>query len=117
MHSRAWPWEDWMWMLERSPVYHAGNTKTPLLIMGGDADPRVNPEQSLQMYRFVKIQTETPVRLVIYPGEGHGNRNTAGRYDYGLRLIRWMDHYLKGPGGEMPPFDIGHAERMEAASD
>jgi len=117
VHSRAWPWEDWMWMLERSPVYHAGNTKTPLLIMGGDADPRVNPEQSLQMYRFVKIQTETPVRLVIYPGEGHGNRNTAGRYDYGLRLIRWMDHYLKGPGGEMPPFDIGHAERLEAAGD
>jgi dipeptidyl aminopeptidase/acylaminoacyl peptidase len=116
VHSRAWPWEDWMWMLERSPVYHAGKTKTPLLIMGGDADPRVNPEQSLEMYRFVKIQTDTPVRLVIYPGEVHGNRNTAARYDYGLRLVRWMDHYLKGPGGDAPPYDIGHAERLAEAS-
>ena len=114
VHSRAWPWDDWMWMLERSPVYHAGKTKTPLLIMGGDADPRVNPEQSLEMYRFVKIRTETPVRLVIYPGEVHGNRNTAARYDYGLRLLRWMDHYLVGPGGEMPPYDLGHAEKLEA---
>lgn len=118
VHSRVWPWDDWIWMLERSPIYHAGKTKTPLLIMGGDADPRVNPEQSLEMYRFVKIQTDTPVRLVIYPGEVHGNRNTAARYDYGLRLLRWMDHYLKGPGGEMPPYDIGHAERLaEATSD
>ena len=112
MHSLAWPWEDWMWMLQRSPVYHAGKTKTPLLIMGGDKDPRVHPSQSIEMYRNVKIRTDTPVRLVVYPGEQHGNRNSAARYDYSLRLKRWMDHYLKGPGGEPPPWDIDHAGRM-----
>ena len=98
VHSLAWPWDDWMWLLKRSPIYHAGKTKTPLLIMGGDKDPRVHPGQSLEMYRFVKIRTDTPVRLVIYPDEVHGNRNTAAQYDYSLRLMRWMDHYLKGPG-------------------
>ena len=117
VHSRAWPWEDWMWMLRRSPVYHAGKTETPLLIMGGDKDPRVHPGQSLEMYRFVKLQTDTPVRLVIYPGEVHGNRHTAARYDYALRLKRWMDHYLKGPGGEPPPYELDHAARLDAAGD
>ena len=117
VHARAWPWDDWMWMLERSPVYHSGKTKTPLLIMGGDRDPRVHPSQSLEMYRFVKIRTDTPVRLVIYPDEVHGNRNTAARYDYSLRLMRWMDHYLKGPGGEPPPYELDHADRLEAASE
>jgi len=67
VHSRAWPWDDWMWMLKRSPVYHAGKTRTPLLLMHGDADPRVHPAQSLEMYRFVKLQTDTPVRLVFIP--------------------------------------------------
>ena len=114
VHSLAWPWDDWMWMLERSPIYHAGNAKTPLLIMGGDKDPRVHPSQSLEMYRHVKLRTDTPVRLVIYPGEVHGNRNSAARYDYSLRSKRWMDHYLKGPGGEPPPYELGHAVRMEA---
>lgn len=114
VHSLAWPWEDWMWMLQRSPIYHAGNSKTPLLIMGGDKDPRVHPSQSLEMYRHVKLRTDTPVRLVIYPGEVHGNRNSAARYDYSLRSKRWMDHYLKGAGGEPPPYDIDHASRMEA---
>jgi dipeptidyl aminopeptidase/acylaminoacyl peptidase len=113
-HALAWPWDDWMWLLKRSPIYHAGKTKTPLLIMGGDKDPRVHPGQSLEMYRFVKIRTDTPVRLVIYPGEVHGNRNTAAQYDYSLRLMRWMDHYLKGPGGEPPPYELDHAERLEA---
>ena len=113
VHSRAWPWENWMRLLERSPVFHADKTKTPLLIMHGDSDPRVHPQQSLEMYRNVKLRTDTPVRLVYYPGEGHGNRNTAARYDYGLRFMRWMNHYLKGPGGEPPPYEIDHASRLD----
>jgi len=116
-HSQAWPWDDWMWMLERSPIYHANKTRTPLLIMGGDTDPRVHPSQSLEMFRFVKLRTDTPVRLVIYPGEVHGNRNTAAQYDYSLRLMRWMNHYLKGPGGEPPPYALDHATRLEALAD
>lgn len=112
VHSRAWPWEDWMWMLKRSPVYHADKAKTPLLIMGGDKDPRVHPSQSLEMYRHIKLRTDTPVRLVIYPGEEHGNRNTAATYDYALRFKRWMDHYLKGPGGAPPPYELEHAARL-----
>ena len=117
VHSRVWPWEDWMWMLQRSPVYHAGKAKTPLLIMGGDKDPRVHPGQSLEMYRHVKLRTNTPVRLVIYPGEVHGNKHTAARYDYSLRLERWMSHYLKGPGGEPPPYEIDHGKRLEIESE
>ncbi len=116
-HSLAWPWDDWLGMLQRSPIYHAGKAKTPLLIMGGDKDPRVHPGQSLEMYRNIKLRTDTPVRLVIYPGEVHGNRNTAARYDYALRFKRWMDHYLKGPGGEPPPYEIDHAARLESASE
>jgi len=117
VHSRAWPWEDWMWMLKRSPIYHADKAKTPLLIMGGDKDPRVHPGQSLEMYRHVKLRTDTPVRLVIYPGEVHGNKHTAARYDYSLRLERWMNHYLKGPGGEPPPYEIDHGKRLESESE
>jgi dipeptidyl aminopeptidase/acylaminoacyl peptidase len=115
VHARSYPWEDWMWMLERSPIYHVDKARTPLLIMHGKEDPRVHPSQSLEMYRHMKVRTDTPVRLVYYPGEGHGNRNTAAQYDYGLRLIRWMDHYLKGPGGEPPAYEIDHAARLKAA--
>lgn len=103
VHSNAWPWDDWQAMLEVSPVYHAGKADTPLLIMHGDSDPRVDPGQSLEMYRSIKIRRpDTPLRLVFYPGEGHGNRMAAARYDYSLRMMEWFDTYLKSGDRDAP---------------
>lgn len=116
VHSRAWPWDDWQTMLERSPVYHVRKSKTPLLIMHGDADPRVHPAQSLELYRYLKVAGQAPVRLVWYPGEGHGNRRAAARYDYSVRFLRWMDHYLKGPGGSPPPHGVYYNDRLKGDS-
>ncbi|WP_018624773.1 S9 family peptidase [Kangiella aquimarina] len=117
VHARAWPWDDYQWMLETSPIYHAPKGKTPLLIMHGEADTRVHPSQSMEMYRYLKTLGNAPVRLVLYPGEGHGNRKAAAQLDYSMRLMRWMDHYLKGKGGNPPPYDLKHEEKLENGSD
>ncbi|MBD3220619.1 prolyl oligopeptidase family serine peptidase [bacterium] len=106
VHARSWPWEAWDFYRERSPIYHAEKHRTPLLILHGKNDPRVHPSQSLIMYRYLKTLDQAPVRLVWYPGEGHGNRRAAARLDYAHRLVRWMEHYVTGPGGEMPPVDL-----------
>jgi len=111
VHARRWPWEDWKQMLERSPITHVVKAHTPLLILDGKEDPRVHPSQSLVLYRYLKVQNKAPVRLVLYPGEGHGNRLTAHRLDYNLRMIHWMEHYLKGPGGAPPPYEIEYEEK------
>jgi len=107
VHLGKWPWEDWEMFREASPLYHVDKARTPILILHGDADPRVDPTQSRMFYRFLKLQDDgPPVRLVLYPGEGHGNQRAASRYDYSLRLMRWMNHYLKGEGGEPPPHRV-----------
>jgi dipeptidyl aminopeptidase/acylaminoacyl peptidase len=106
VHARKRPWDNWQFFLERSPVYYADKGKTPLLIMHGAEDPRVNPGQSREMYRHLKLRGSAPVRLIFYPGEGHGNRMSAARLDYNLRLLRWMDHYLVGPGGDPPSYEL-----------
>ena len=110
VHALERPWDNWQKMLERSPIYHAGKSRTPLLILHGKDDPRVHPGQSREMYRHLKLRGEAPVRLVLYPGEGHGNRKAASRLDYHLRMLQWMEHYLQGAGGEPPPYEIDHAE-------
>jgi dipeptidyl aminopeptidase/acylaminoacyl peptidase len=102
VHARVWPWQAWQHFLERSPLYHVEKGRSPLLILHGEDDPRVSVTQSREMHRALKTLGNAPVRLVIYPGEGHGNRRTASRYDLSLRLVRWMEHYLKGAGGEPP---------------
>jgi len=96
VHELKWPWEEWDRLLQRSPIYYAGQAETPLLIMHGADDTRVSPTQSYELYRNIKVRKpETPVRLVLYPGEGHGNQKAAARYDYNLRMMRWFDTYLK----------------------
>jgi dipeptidyl aminopeptidase/acylaminoacyl peptidase len=108
VHHRKRLWDDWDYFLKSSPIYHSDKHKTPLLILHGKADPRVHPSQSLELHRHLKIRGNAPVRLVLYPGEGHGNRRAASRLDYNLRLLRWMEHYLKGPGGPPPPYEIDY---------
>ena len=61
------------------------------------------PVSPRELYRRLKVGGQAPVRLVLYPGEGHGNRKAAGQLDFCLRLLRWMEHYLQGAGGEAPP--------------
>lgn len=106
VHARKRPWDNWTYFLERSPIYYADRGTTPLLIAHGEDDPRVDPGQSMEMYRHLKLRGSAPVRLVFYPGEGHGNRRATAQLDFHLRTLRWFEHYLSGPGGEPPPHEV-----------
>jgi dipeptidyl aminopeptidase/acylaminoacyl peptidase len=108
VHSRKEVFSDWNFFLERSPIRWVEQARTPLLILHGKEDPRVHPAQSLELYRQLKIVGKTPVRLVWYPGEGHGNRKSASRYDYSLRMLQWFEHYLVGPGGAPPTPELDY---------
>jgi dipeptidyl aminopeptidase/acylaminoacyl peptidase len=113
VHHRKRLWDDWDYFLNRSPIRHIEKNRTPTLILHGKSDPRVHPSQSLEFFRHLKTLDQAPVRLVLYPGEGHGNRRAAARLDYSLRLLRWMEHYLQGPGGSPPDYTIDYAEALE----
>lgn len=108
VHARKRPWDAFDFFAERSPIRYVKQARTPLLIMHGKEDPRVHPTQSMELFRFLKVLGQTPVRLVLYPGEGHGNRKAAARYDYSLRMMRWFDTYLKGAGGDKPSVEIDY---------
>lgn len=108
VHARKRPWDAWEFFAERSPIRYVKQARTPLLIMHGKDDPRVHPTQSMELFRFLKVLNQTPVRLVLYPGEGHGNRKAAARYDYNLRMLRWFDTYLKGEGKDKPEVEIDY---------
>lgn len=113
VHARSYPWDKWQWYLERSPIYHAEKARTPILIMHGKEDTRVHPSQSMELYRYLKTHGNVPVRLVLYPGEGHGNRHMAAQLDYSIRLMRWMDSFLVEQAEEKPPFAIDHIKQIK----
>jgi dipeptidyl aminopeptidase/acylaminoacyl peptidase len=56
---------------ERSPVTHAASIRVPLLVLQGDADRVVPPEQAQRLVDAVRHAGGT-VDAHVYPGEGHG---------------------------------------------
>lgn len=112
VHHRKRLWDDWDYFLRSSPIRYVERNRTPTLILHGKSDPRVHPSQSMELYRHLKTLGQAPVRLVFYPGEGHGNRRAAARFDYNVRMLRWMEHYLQGPGGDPPDLNIDYAKQL-----
>ncbi len=116
VHSGTKLEEMWQFSLERSPIYHAHKSRTAVLILGGTADTRVHPSQSLEFYRRLKMNNHPAVRLVRYPGEGHGNARQPGRIDVLYRHLQWYDWYVrdgKPLEGPMPPLDISDHYGLE----
>ena len=108
--------DQWQMSLERSPIYWAHQSKTATLIYGGAADTRVHPSQSMELYRRMKMNDHPAVRLVQYPGEGHGNRRQPGRIDVLYRQMEWFDWYVRDLNpldGPMPRLDISDRYELD----
>ncbi|MCP5055011.1 MAG: S9 family peptidase [bacterium] len=116
VHSGKKLEEMWKLSLDRSPIYWAHQSKTAVLIAHGGNDARVHPSQSLGLFNRFKMNNHPAYRLIIYPGEGHGNRNHTGRIDYLYRVLQWFDWYLKDKKpleGPKPPLDISDKYGLE----
>ena len=107
VHSRERVYDNWDKYLENSPIFHVDNARTPLLIMHGSEDTRVHPGQSLELYRHIKVRRpNVPLRLVWYPGEGHGNARSTSQFDYNLRMLRWFESFLIEDADEKPDYEL-----------
>lgn len=79
---------------KRSPVYWANkfNKKTPLLIMHGTADWRVNPMDSIHLAEKL-YEKKVPYRLIIFEGGDHAlSEYLEVRNKY---TFEWLDRFLK----------------------
>ena len=88
------PWEKPELYLERSAYRKVKDVTTPLLIQSGDADKRVSPEQSIQFYEAMKRIGKAPVKLVMYPGQGHGITDVRLMKDRMLRNVEWFSYWI-----------------------
>jgi len=95
VHWGFWTHENHEKVYDASPVKYAHKSQTPTLVLHGKDDPRIHVSQGLEIYRTLKLHGKAPVRLVLYPGEGHGNRKNTSRLDYIVRTMAWFNYYLK----------------------
>ncbi|MBT9258217.1 MAG: alpha/beta fold hydrolase [Clostridiales bacterium] len=82
--------------MDRSPVIHLRNLRDPLLILHGEADPRVPVSQSEELVALIReLRPDADVFYRSYPGEGHGFRLPETRYDAWANILGFLNKYLR----------------------
>jgi dienelactone hydrolase len=81
--------------IRNSPVYHANNVKTPLIILHNDKDGAVDWTQGIEYYSTLR-RLQKPVVMLQYKGENHGLAKPENQRDYTVRMKEFFDHYLMG---------------------
>jgi dipeptidyl aminopeptidase/acylaminoacyl peptidase len=76
-----------------SAINFIKNAMTPMLIVVGDRDGECPAPQSFEMWHALNTM-RVPVKLVVYPNEGHGFSNPTDERDVLDRAIQWFDQYM-----------------------
>ncbi|WP_264564389.1 alpha/beta hydrolase family protein [Flavobacterium sp. N3904] len=88
-------YEDKEAYVSNSPIMHAENVRTPLLLWAGKNDRIIPWNQSISYYlalRKLGVATE----MLIYPDEDHSMENADNQKDLSRRMMAWFDYWLKG---------------------
>jgi acylaminoacyl-peptidase len=98
-HFGGTPWENPNLYLERSPITHLHQAKTPSLIYQAEGDIRCPVGQAEQVFATLK-KVGVEAKLVRYPGGDHGFLRT-GEPTYAVdaytQTLFWFKQYLGGP--------------------
>lgn len=85
-------WDDYELWRNTSPLSHIDKVKTPVLILQGQADARVEVSQAQQLYHALKWRN-IPNRLVSYQREGHGFSGADAIEDVMNEIVEWLGKY------------------------
>lgn len=88
-------WEAPELYIYNSPLFHAENIQTPLLIMHNDEDGAVPWYQGIELFMAMR-RLGKPVWMLQYNGEAHNLKERRNRKDITHRLQGFFDHYLMG---------------------
>ena len=94
------PWWDIMDnYIDNSPMFQAGNIKTPLLVAFGNNDGAVDWHQGIEMFTTMR-RMEKPYIMLVYDGENHGLRKRENTLDYCIKTRQFFEHHLLGKEAE-----------------
>ncbi len=84
-------------LLDRwSPHLFADRWKTPMLVVHGQLDYRLELAEGLQAFTALKVRN-VPARMLYFPDEGHWVLKARNRRIWWDTVLGWMDRYLR-PG-------------------
>lgn len=91
-------------MRANSPALNADRIQTPLFVVQGANDPRVNINESNQMVDALR-KRGVEVDYMVKDNEGHGFHNEENRFEFYQAMEKFLAKHLKGiqPEGDIVP--------------
>ena len=109
----AWPWEDPQVFVDHSAVLHAGNVRTPTLLVHGQSDERVPTSQGWEFYTALR-KVGVPTDLLLLPRQPHGPREPKLLKACQEWHLNWINKYTLG--APPPPRPSAHPVATAARS-
>jgi dipeptidyl aminopeptidase/acylaminoacyl peptidase len=88
------PWENPQALIDQAPVTYAKNFKTPMLIIHGGNDYRVDPSQGLAMFQVLQAR-HIPSKLLFFEDENHWVLKPANNIFWYHNVLEWLDQWVK----------------------
>jgi dipeptidyl aminopeptidase/acylaminoacyl peptidase len=92
-------------LVAESPLTQAKAIKTPLMVVQGRNDPRVNVRESNQIVAGVRDNGK-PVEYLVAPDEGHGFQRPINNLALVTEMEKFFARYLGGRYQEDVPADV-----------
>jgi dipeptidyl aminopeptidase/acylaminoacyl peptidase len=92
------PWQNPQALIDQAPVTYARNFRTPMLIVHGGNDYRVDPSQGLAMFQVLQAK-HVPSKLLYFESENHWVLKPADSVLWYHTVLDWLDQWVK-PGRE-----------------
>ena len=83
------------WLEERSPLFSAAKIKTPLMVVQGANDPRVNRREAEQIVIALRDRG-FPVEYLLAPDEGHGFARPVNNLAMFMAVEKFLAAHLGG---------------------
>lgn len=92
------PWNALEHYMDRSPIHHVANVKTPTMLITGEVDWRTPMSESEQFYQALKIQ-QIPSALVRIPEASHGiGARPSHMISKVQHILAWFERYRTSGG-------------------
>jgi dipeptidyl aminopeptidase/acylaminoacyl peptidase len=102
------PWENPQALVNQAPATFASNFKTPMLIIHGEHDYRVDPSQGFAMFQVLQAK-HVPSKLLVFEEENHWVLKPADSIFWYHNVLDWLDEWVK-------PERADYEKRLRASS-
>jgi dipeptidyl aminopeptidase/acylaminoacyl peptidase len=101
-------------LVNQAPMTYAANYKTPMLIIHGGNDYRVDPSQGLAMFQALQAK-HVPSKLLFFEEENHWVLKPADSILWYHTVLDWLDEWVKP---DQPDYQVrlGQAAAATAAA-